>query len=218
LDLAEALVAAGDIPRSLAVLSALKADESLTRALRYRAASLEAGIEFQAGHLQASTAAVKQAVGNATDDGDERLAKLKLRALADARAQESLGRVAFGDERGRPIDPGLVVFLVTEFARAFPGEALGPYLVGRQLSWRDPGLAAAYFATACPFAEGGLAVPLDGVFLKECRRQWGESAYLAGDLTTARAGAAWVAEHAEREADRLRARDFLSRIAWKASR
>jgi hypothetical protein len=218
LDLAEALLAADQIPRALAVLSELKADESMTRALRYRAASLEAGIEFRASRVQNSEAALKQALANATDDGDERLAKAKLRALADARAQESLGRVVFGDERGRPIDPGLLVFLVGEFARAFPGEALGPYLVGRQLTWRDPRLAAAQFAAACPLPEGGSAVPLDAVFLKECRRQWGESAYLAGELEAARAATTWVVEHADREADRLRARDFLARIAWKGSR
>jgi hypothetical protein len=217
LALAEALLAAGDTERSLAALAVLKAEGSLTRSLRFHAASLEAGIQFRAGHLDTSEAALKEALANATDDGDERTAKVKLRALADARARASLGRVMFGDERGRPLDPALVVFLITEFAREFPDEALGPYLVGRQLSVRDPRLALPHLGAACPFAESGSRGPLDAVFLKECRRQWAESAYLAGDLASARTAETWLADHAEREADRLRAKDFLTRIDWKSS-
>jgi hypothetical protein len=218
LNLAEALLAAGEATRSLAVLSALGTDETLTRSLRYRAANLEAGIHFRAGRLPDSEVAIRRALANATDDGEERFAKAEMRALADAQAQGSLGRVTFGDERGQPTDPGLTVFLVTDFAHEHPGEALGPYLVGRQLAARDPRLAASYFASACPLADGAFAIPLDAVFLKECRRQWGESAYLAGDLPAARAATTWVFEHADREADRLRAKDFLARIAWKSSR
>jgi hypothetical protein len=60
-------------------------------------------------------------------------------------------------------------------------------------------------------------VPLEDIFFKECRRLLGESAYQTGDLSTAREAQSWLAEHAEREADRLRANDFLQRIAWKNS-
>jgi hypothetical protein len=214
LDLAEAQLATGETERALATLSALKAEGTLTRVLRYYAAGLEAGIHFRAGRLGESEAALKQAMANATEDSHERFAKARLRALADARAQRTLGRVTFGDERGRSIDPGLEVFLVTDFAREFPDEALGQYLVGRQLLARDPTLAVAYFAAACPLGDRGLAVPLDDIFVKECRRQWAESAYLAGDMATAQAAAAWLAERADREAERLRARDFLARIEW----
>ena len=218
LDLAEAELVAGETDRALAVLSALTADPNLTRSLRYHVASLEAGVHFRAGRLAESRVALEQALASATDDGEERLAKVELRALADATARETLGRVTFGDEHGRPIDSGLVVFLVTELARAFPNEALGQYLIGRQLAERDARLAVSHFAAACPFDGAVPAVPLDAPFLKECRRQWGESAYLADDLPDARATTAWVLEHANREADRLRAKDFLARIAWKASR
>jgi hypothetical protein len=125
--------------------------------------------------------------------------------------------VLFGDDRGRPLDAGLVVYLVTEFARQFPDEALGPYLVGRQLAARDAKLALPPLAEACPFDTPQRSLSLDPLFFKECRRLLGESAFLAGDLATAREAYAWLFEHAESEADRLRAQDFLQRIAWKNS-
>jgi len=218
LDLAEALLAAGEADGSLDLLAKLGAEEKLTRALRFRVVSLEAGIQFHKGHLDACEASLAEALANATDDSEERTGLVKLRALADAQTRASLGRVLFGDERGRPIDPALVVFLIARFAQETPGEALGAYLVGRQLSNRDPRLAMPQFAAACPFTAPAPEAPLDPVFLKECRRQWSESAYLADDLGAARGAATWLVEHSEREADRLRAADFLARIAWKSSR
>ena len=217
LDLAEALIAAGDADRALATLAEAAASGTLTRPLRARAASLEAGIHFRAGRVAEARAAVAQVELAATEDGDLRTARAKLRALSDEQSQQSLGRVLFGDERGRPLDAGLVVYLVTEFARQFPDEALGPYLVGRQLAARDAKLALPHLADACPLADMEKALPLDALFFKECRRLLGESAYLAGGLATARAAYAWLSEHADHEADRLRAQDFLQRIAWKNS-
>ena len=78
-------------------------------------------------------------------------------------------------------------------------------------------LAATALAVACPLDGAAASAPLDGVFLKECRRQWAESAYLADDLVSASAAASWLAAHADRETDRLRATDLLARIAWKRS-
>jgi hypothetical protein len=109
------------------------------------------------------------------------------------------------------------VVLLTEFARQNPGDALGPYLVARQLATRDPKLAIPYLADACPFLETQMANPLDATFFKECRRLLGESAYLAGDLVTAREAFTWLSEHANHEADRARARDYLQRVAWKGA-
>jgi tetratricopeptide (TPR) repeat protein len=218
LDLAEALVAAGKADRALATLAEAENSGTLTRPLRGRAASLEAGIYFRAGRLAQARAALAQVELAATEDVDVRTARAKLRALSDDKAQETLGRVLFGDERGRFLDAGLVVYLVAEFARQFPDEALGPYLVGRQLAPRDAKVALPQLAEACPFAGLGKPLPLDPLFFKECRRLLGESAYLAGDLATARAAYDWLAEHAEHESDRLRAQDFLQRIAWKNSR
>jgi hypothetical protein len=218
LELAEALVAAGDGEGALATLAEAAATGTLTRPLRGRAASLEAAIHFRAGRFEQSQAALEVVQAAATEDGDLRTCRAKLRALHDEPARRSLGRVLFGDEHGRPLEAGLVVYLVSEFARQFPGEALGPYLLGRQLAARDAKLALPYLTDACPSVENAKALPLDALFFKECRRLLGESAYLAGDLGTAQQASAWLAEHAEDEADRLRARDFLQRIAWKNSR
>jgi hypothetical protein len=218
LDLAEALVAAGESERALATLAETTASGTLTRPLRGRAASIEAGIHFRAGRLPQAQTALEQVEAAATEDGDLRTARAKQLALLDDSAQKSLGRVLFGDERGRPLEAGLVVYLVTEFARQFPDEALGPYLIGRQLATRDAKLALPHLTEACPpLVDEQRPVPLDALFFKECRRLLGESAYLAGDLATSRAAYAWLAEHGEGESDRLRARDFLQRIAWKNS-
>jgi len=217
LDLAEALVAAGESDRALDVLAAATAAGTLTRPLRGRAASLEAGIHFRAGRLTQAQAALAQVEAAATEDGDLRTARAKLRALRDEQARSSLGRIFFGDERGRPLDAGLVVYLVTEFARQVPDEALGPYLIGRQLAARDAKLALPHLAEACPLDAPKHALSLDPLFFKECRRLLGESAYLADDLATAREAYAWLSEYAEGTADRLRAQDFLQRIAWKNS-
>jgi len=217
LDLAEALVAAGESDRALDVLAAATAAGTLTRPLRGRAASLEAGIHFRAGRLAQAQASLAQVEAAATEDGDLRTARAKLRALRDEQARSSLGRIFFGDERGRPLDAGLVVYLVTEFARQVPDEALGPYLIGRQLAARDAKLALPHLAEACPLDAPKHALSLDPLFFKECRRLLGESAYLADDLATAREAYAWLSEYAEGTADRLRAQDFLQRIAWKNS-
>ncbi|HEX7509082.1 MAG TPA: tetratricopeptide repeat protein, partial [Polyangia bacterium] len=217
LDLAEALVAVGEPDRAIATLAATTASGGLTRPLRARAASIEAGIHFRAGRLSQAQTALVQVELAATEDGDLRTARAKQRALRDDDARKSLGRILFGDERGRPLDAGLVVYLVTEFAQKAPDEAIGPYLVGRQLAGRDAKLALPHLAEACPLSPAHQSVTLDDLFFKECRRLLGESAYLAGDLSTAREAQTWLAEHAGREADRLRALDFLQRIAWKNS-
>jgi hypothetical protein len=217
LDLAEALVAVGEPDQALATLAATTASGGLTRPLRGRASSIEAGIHFRAGRLAQAQTALAQVELAATEDGDLRTARAKQRALRDEDARKSLGRILFGDERGRPLDAGLVVYLVTEFAQKAPDEAIGPYLVGRQLAGRDAKLALPHLAEACPLFLAHQSVPLDDLFFKECLRLLGESAYLAGDLSTAREAQTWLAEHAEREADRLRALDFLQRIAWKNS-
>ena len=227
LELADALVTNGEPDHALEVLAEAAATDTLTRPLRARANNLEAGIRYRKGELDLAQAALTRALTMASDDGEERTLKAKLRALRDRDrdrdrdkdSRATLGRVLFGDERGRVLDPGLIVYLVGEFARRFPDEALGPYLFGRQLALRDPKLAVPYLANACSPADGKpMAIPLDSVFFKECRRLLGESSFLAGDLSSARESFDWLAEHADSEADRLRALDFLQRIAWQAAR
>jgi len=57
--------------------------------------------------------------------------------------------VLFGDSATRSPDAALVVYLITDFIRSFPEEALGPYLLARQLAWRDPRLALTQIDRAC---------------------------------------------------------------------
>ena len=235
LELAEMQIAAGQPERALATIQALQASGPLTRPLRSRAANLEAGIHFRARRIPETEAALARALATASDDGELRFAKARQRSLADQQAAATLGRVIFGDERGRPLDPALALYLLQDFQAHATGDDLGPYLVGRQLVFRDPELAYRELQGACWFDRPKTnwapvelpadcrkwllpepeAKPLDPLFLKECRRLLGESAYLAGHLSDARAAFEWLSRDADDTADRLRAQDFLERIAWK---
>ena len=218
LDRAEALAAAGASDKAMALVMPMVDDESLTWPLRGRAASLVGVLEFHAGHFTQAASAAERSLALATDENEMRTAWAKRRALGDDGARRTLGRALFGDSPSRATDPALLVFLVDEFARLHPDEALGPYLVGRQLAARDPHLALAVLAQACPLDGPGLAVPLAPAFAKECRRLYGESAFLAGDLPLARGIYEALRDQATLESDRLRASDFLERIAWQSSR
>jgi hypothetical protein len=218
LDRAEALAAAGALDKAVALVQPMLDDETLTWPVRSRAANLIGMVEFHRGHFVESAAAADRNLVLATDENEMRTAWAKRRALADQDARRTLGRALFGDSPGRATDPALVVFLVDEFARLHPDEALGPYLVGRQLAGRDPKLALAPLAQACPLDGPILALPLESTFVKECRRLYGESAFLAGDLALARRIYEGLRDRATLEADRLRANDFLERIVWQSSR
>ena len=217
LDRAEALAAAGASGKALAVAGPMVDDESLTWPLRARAASLIGVVEFHAGRFAEAAAAAERSLALATDENEMRTARAKQRALADEDARRTLGRVLFGDDLGHGTDPALVVFLVDEFARLHSDEALGPYLMARQLARRDPRLALAVLARACPLDGPGLAAPLEATFAKECRRLYGESAFLAGDLSLARRIYEAMRDQATLQSDRLRASDFLERIDWQSS-
>ncbi|MBN2577352.1 MAG: tetratricopeptide repeat protein, partial [Deltaproteobacteria bacterium] len=216
LELAEAQIASGRPEQALATLAAAQASGTLTRPLRSRAAHIEASVLFRAGRRPEAEAALARAIAATSDEADARFAKARQRALLDKEAAATLGRVLFGDERGRALDPALAVYLLTEFAQKAPEDALGPYLVGRQLATRDPKLAVPHFVRACSLSNPDMTT-LDPIFRLECRRLLVETAYLAGDMTTARFWADFLSTHAEREADRLRAQDYLERIAWKAA-
>jgi len=217
LERAEALAAAGALDKSMAVGQAMADDESLTWPMRARAANLVGVIQFHAGRIPEATAAVERSLALATDENEMRVAWAKRRALADDRARQTLGRALFGDGPARATDPALIVYLVSEFARLFPDEALGPYLVGRQLAGRDAHLALGRLAQACPLDRSERPVPLVPTFAKECRRLYGESAFLAGDQPLARRIYEGLRDQATLESDRLRATDFLERIAWQSS-
>lgn len=219
LELAEALTAAKQSDRSLVITAALEAAPETTEPLRARAANLSAAVHFHAGRFLESETALRRALAAATDEAEERAALTKLRALADDQARPTLGRVLFGDTPAKSTDAGLVVHLIGEFARATPTEALGPYLMGRQLSWRDPKLALAPLAEACPVdGTTGRPIPLPPIYLKECHRLLGETAFRAGNLAQSRTLYQRLQTQATNEADRLRASDFLERIAWEENR
>jgi hypothetical protein len=216
LELADAHVAAGHWDKALALAASVEGDESMTFPLRARAANLAATLHFHAHRFKEASAAVERALAFATDDGEQRTGLARLRALRDAEARRTLGRVLFGDSPTRSLDGGLVVYLVEAFARQFADEALGPYLLGRQLSWRDPGLALEPLEQACPLAGGTpKTVPLDPLYLRECHRLVGEAAFRARALAHSRAAFERMRVDASNEAERLRAADFLERIAWE---
>jgi tetratricopeptide (TPR) repeat protein len=218
LDLAETLPVAGRSEEAVALAAEVERTPGMTWPLRARALSLIAAIHFQAGRFAPAEEAVRRALALATDEGEERTGQAKLRALADPVARRTLGRVLFGDSPTRAPDAALALYLVGEFARAFPVEALGPYLVGRQLSWRDPRLALPELARACP-QSGELPVkPLLPVFARECVRMTGETAFRAEDFPRSRAAYQHLRDESKNEAERLRALDFLERIDWEEAR
>ncbi|HEY0709730.1 MAG TPA: hypothetical protein VGG33_23155 [Polyangia bacterium] len=217
LNLADAHAAAGDVSAALAVTNAIEGDQELTTPLRARAANLASSVHFHAGDFSQARAATERAGALATEESEQRQAFARLRALADPAAQRTIGRLFFGDGPTRGVDPALGLFLVDRFASANPTEALGPYLLGRQLLSRDPALALAPLARACPFAGEGtdLPVALPTTFRTECHRMRGEAGFRTGDFRTSRAAWERLRADAPTEADRLRAGDFLERIAWE---
>jgi hypothetical protein len=186
--------------------------------VRARAGNLAAAIHFHAGRIPEAQQAVRRALALATDEGEERTGLAKLRSLADPEARRTLGRVLFGDTPTRGVDAGLTVYLITEFAAAASSEALAPYLLARQLVWRDPQLALIPLKVACPLGERPRGTPLETQFLRECRRMTGESAFRAGDLALSKSAYETLKKEADNEAEQLRADDFLERIAWEERR
>lgn len=206
----EALALAGEADRALALSAALAADETVTPPLRARVLRLRAAIHFHARRWPEARSAVQAALELASDDADLRLGLVQLRALDDAEASATLGPIFFGKSPLRAPDAGHVVYLLTEFVRRFPDDPLGGYLLGRQLATRDGDAATAHLAPACP--------RLPPILAKECRRLLGVTAFLTGDLARARAAFAELRDAATGEADRLRADDWLERIAWTEAR
>jgi hypothetical protein len=220
LDLAEALFAAGASDPALGEAAQVAALPDLTRPLQARAASLTASIHYHAGRFAEAAQATRRALAAATEDGEQRTALARLRALEDERARATLGRVLFGESPTRGVDPALVVFLIERFSEQFPDEALGPYLMARQLTSRDARLATSSLERACPLAvdRPPAGKPLPPLFAEECRRMTAESAFRAGDLGRSRRAWAEIRDSARSQADRLRATDFLERIDWEERR
>jgi tetratricopeptide (TPR) repeat protein len=221
LDLAEARFTSGDFAGALAEVQAVARDDSLTQPLQARAANIAANVHFHAGRFDQARTELQRAQALATEEGEQRSAYARLRALQDEVSRRTLGRVLFGDSPTRGVDAGLVILLITRFAGAFPGEALGPYLLGRQLVSRDPRLALEPLLAACPAAPAPGTAPgagaLPPLFLIECHRLVGDAAFRAGDLPRSRQALEQVRRLATTEAERLRAGDFLERLDWEAA-
>lgn len=214
-ELAQALAATGDTPRALGELGAVARDGNATAPVRARAANVAAAIYFHQSDFDNARGALREVLAAATDEGERRTATAKLRALDDERARRTLGRALFGDDVSGDIDAVLAFHLLGEFARLHPDDRLGPYLVGRQLSTRDPQLALPYLRAALD-ASGG--TPLTSDFQRECQRLLMLAAFRTGDLPHSAAAAEWLRANAADEAERLRAGDFLARIAWRRSK
>ncbi len=219
LGLARAQLAAGALGPARATLAHLSVDASLTEPLAAEVESLAATLDFATRDFAAAQQHQRRALQLASTDADRRVATAKLAGLADANARATLGRALYGElpADGAP-DRVLTFFLLTEYARLFPGERLGPYLVGRQLLARDPARALPELARACgeqTTAPDPAALPTE--FARECRRMTAEAAYTVGDFVRAREAVARLPPDAT-EADRLRALDMRARIEWAASR
>ena len=139
-------------------------DETMTDPLRSRAAQIAASALYHAGRFAEARAAVERgAAASPPRTPSSARAWPACARSRTTRARNTLGRVLFGDSPLRGVEAGLVVFLMERFARAYPDEALGPYLLGRQIAYRDPELALELLEAACPLA-GAAAGP------SRCRR------------------------------------------------
>jgi hypothetical protein len=224
LELAQARAYAGDRRAALEGLGRIAADADVTRPLHATAASLAAEIHFHERDYVNAAAEQRRALELATEDGDRRLATVKLRALATASGRDTLGRALFGDELGGGgADPVLMFHLMSEYARLHPTDRIGPYLVGRQLLGRAPEQALPFLRRAC---DDDVAAPgakrdddaLPPLFERECRRMVAEAAYRLGDFDRARVALTHLAAEADDDAEQLRALDMRARVAWAAMR
>jgi Tetratricopeptide repeat len=221
LALAQAQAAAGDLASARGLLARLELDGDLTVPLRAAAENLAAEIDFAARDFGNAEVHQRRAIDLATTEAERRLAFAKLEGLAGPGARATLGRVLLGDDlTATEADPVLTFYLLLEYARLFPTERLGPYLIGRQLLGRDPARALPYLQRACgdeEVAEPSQPQALPSELARECRRMIAEAAYRVGDFARAREALARLATDAT-EADRLRALDMRARVDWAASR
>lgn len=230
IELAQALAAAKQPVRALQVLAALARDGGVTAPVHARAATVAAAVHFERGDFDNARQAVLEVLASATDEGERRLAGSKLRALRDETSRRTLGRALFGDDVLGNLDPVMLFYLVSEFARLNPDEALGPYLVGRQLAFRDPAAALPVLRLACAPGDGdndgnnntASAGPdrsaLPAEVRRECLRLTMVAAFKTRDLVRSRRAAEALRRESSEEAERLRVGDFLERIDWQRTK
>jgi hypothetical protein len=218
LALARAELAAGAEGAARLELGHLALDGTLTVPLRAEAESLSAAIDFAARDYPNAETHQRRALELAATEADRRQALAKVKALESPPAQATLGRALFADVLEPDIDPVLTFYLLAEYARLFPTDRLGPYLIGRQLLGRDAARALPQLTRACgdaQLADGPERSTLAPEFERECRRMIADAAYRVGDFVRARTALAQLATDAT-EADRLRALDMRARVDWAA--
>ena len=127
----------------------LALDGTLTVPLRAEAESLSAAIDFAARDYAGAQTHQRRALELAATEADRRQALAKLKGLDSAPARDTLGRALYADVLEPDIDPVLTFYLLSEYARLFPTDRLGPYLLGRQLLGRDAARALPQLTRAC---------------------------------------------------------------------
>ena len=215
-DLAQATAAAGDAQQALGLLAGVARDGDVTGPVRAHAAGVTAMIQFQLGDFDNTRAALRAVLASSSDEAERRQATVRLRALEDEPARRTLGQALFGNDVTGAVDPVLAFHFISEFARIYPDEALGPYLVGRQLAIRDAAASMPYLRTACEAPFSGRTLQTD--FRRECLRMLMLSSFRSGDLPRSAAAARALSTEASEEAERLRASDFLARVAWRQAK
>ena len=166
----------------------------MTQPLQARAANIAANVHYHAGRFDQARTELQRAQALATEEGEQRTAYARLRALQDEVSRRTLGRVLFGDSPTRGVDAGLVILLITRFAGgASPARRWDPTCSAGSWSSRDPEAGAGVPAGRLPrrTAPGRAARPgaLPPLFLIECHRLVGDAAFRAGDLAAQPAGA-----------------------------
>ncbi|HEX3697062.1 MAG TPA: hypothetical protein VH374_16920 [Polyangia bacterium] len=218
LELGWAEAMAGERGRAQQTFNQLATNAELTDPLRARASSLAATLHYHAGDFANAEASEKRVIALSTDEGERRTAQARLRALRTLQARQTLGRVLYGDDLDQAPDAVLGFFLLTDYARLYPDDRLGPYLVGRQLLGRDATHALPYLRAACEEDDipsgASTAPPLPPDFLRECRHMIVEAGYRIGDFLSARGALRRLLADAETEAERLRDQDTAERLTW----
>ena len=149
LALARAELAAGAEGAARTELGHLALDGTLTVPLHAEAESLSAAIDFSVRDYAGAETHQRRALELAATEADRRQALAKLRALDSPPARATLGRALYADVLEPDIDPVLTFYLLAEYARLFPTDRLGPYLIGRQLLGRDAARALPQLTRAC---------------------------------------------------------------------
>ena len=150
LALARAELAAGAEGAARTELGHLALDGTLTVPLRAEAESLSAADRFFGARLRRRRDAPAARARAGGDRGGSPAGPRQAQARSTARPRAAtLGRALYADVLEPDIDPVLTFYLLAEYARLFPTDRLGPYLIGRQLLGRDAARALPQLTRAC---------------------------------------------------------------------